>query len=74
MNALWTIPATLTVVALLVTWWTLRTVGDEALRLRRELRAIPVLADRSRAVRAQAERTGDARHATHDSFGSRLRQ
>jgi hypothetical protein len=74
MSAVWSIPAILTVVAVVVGWWSLRTVGQQADELRRELRAIPVLADRSRTVRAQAERTRGATDATGDYFGTRLRQ
>ncbi|MGZ4681609.1 MAG: hypothetical protein ACXWA3_03345 [Acidimicrobiales bacterium] len=72
MSALWLMPALLAVVAVGLAWWSLRTVSEQADGLRRDLRAIPVLADRSRVVRAQAERTRGATDATGDYFGARL--
>ena len=74
MSAIWLMPAVLAVVAVLTAWWCLRTVAEQAEGLRRDLRAIPVLADRSRVVRAQAERTRGATDATGDYFGARLHQ
>ena len=72
MSSLWFLPAALAVIAVLLAWWALRTVTEQAEGLRRDLRAIPVLADRSRAVRAQVERTRGATDATGDYFGTRL--
>ena len=74
MSAIWSVPVILTGLAVLVAWWALRTVSDESDGLRRDLQAIPVLADRSRAVQAQAERTRGATDATGDYFGTRLHQ
>jgi hypothetical protein len=72
MSSLWLMPTVLAVLAVVLAWWALRTVSQQAEALRRDLRAIPVLADRSRAVRAQAERTQGATDATGDYFGTRL--
>ena len=72
MSAIWLMPALLTALAVAVAWWALRTVSEQADELRRDLRTIPVLADRSRTVRAQAERTRGATDATGDYFGARL--
>ena len=72
MSSIWFLPAALAVVAVLLAWWALRTVTEQAEGLRRDLRAIPVLADRSRAVRTQVERTRGATDATGDYFGARL--
>jgi len=72
MSSLWFVPVVLAVVALLLAWWALRTVTEQAEGLRQDLRAIPVLADRSRAVRTQVERTRGATDATGDYFGARL--
>jgi len=74
MSSLWFLPAALAVIAVLLAWWALRTVTEQAEGLRRDLRAIPVLADRSRAVRSQVERTRGATDATGDYFGTRLRK
>jgi hypothetical protein len=74
MSAIWMMPAVLATVAVLVAWWSLRTVRDQADGLRRELRTVPVLADRSRSVRARAERVQGATDATGDYFGARLHQ
>lgn len=74
MSSIWLMPAVLAVVSVLLAWWALRTVNEQAEGLRRELRAIPVLADRSRAVRAQVERTQGATDATGNYFGTRLQK
>ncbi len=74
MSAIWLMPAGLAVVAVVVAWWSLRTVAEQADELRRDLRTIPVLTDRARLVRAQAERTRGATDATGDYFGARLHQ
>ena len=74
MSAIWFVPALLAVVAVVVAWWSLRTVAEQADQLRRDLRAIPVLADRSRVVRAEADRVRGATDATGDYFGARLHQ
>ena len=65
-------PALLAVIAVAVAWWSLKAIAEQSDGLRRDLRAIPVLAERSRAIRAQAERTRGATDATGDYFGSRL--
>jgi hypothetical protein len=72
MSPLWLMPALLAVVAVVLAWWSLRSIAAQSTELRRDLRTIPVLADRSRAIRSQAERTRGATDATCDYFGSRL--
>jgi len=72
MSAIWLLPALLALTALGLAWWSLRAIAEQSAEIRRGLQAIPVLADRTRAIRAQAERTRGATDATGDYFGSRL--
>ena len=72
MAYIWSVPVTITVVACLLGYRWYRVLDDELTSLRAELKALPVLASRSQAVRLQADRIARATDTTSDVFGSHL--
>ena len=74
MALIWFVPVGLALVACALLWRWQQAIDTETTRLRSEMRTLPVLASRARAVRREAERTADATDAAADVFGSHLRQ
>ena len=74
MAVIWFLPVGLTLLACALLWRWQQAIDAESSRLRTEMRTLPVLAARARAVGGEAERTAAATDAAADVFGSHLRQ
>ena len=72
MALIWLAPVSVPLVACAVIWRWVQAIDAETARLRKELRTLPVLASRTRAVRRQADRTAAATDSAADVFGSHL--
>jgi hypothetical protein len=72
MALIWILPVSITLMACVLGYRWHQQLEAEVAQLRAELQALPALASRTRAVQAQAARTGRATSATADDFGSRL--